>query len=246
MLKLIISNVAGLISFALTALLSVLVTKLIEKKQQPVWITLTSVLSLALLFFIASDFLRVSIEAEFQKDIVGVWIESYKRGNAQNYAIASIRYDFKTRQIDFHGNAYTPDGERVGEWDSRKVIVAPGEYKIYYFYDGELIKSPPGIKENRPSVTGFGDITFNESEPNIKSGQGAFREIDTNLPPVRFEINRITEEMCKNLIKKKHLEDHHDYKMLIIAYHQKIHLKHPPKTSDLDSKDGAVVKDTNQ
>ncbi len=225
MLKIIFADLAGIISFALSALLSVLVSKLLEKKKYPLWATLFCVLAIALVFFTASSFIRVSLETEFQKEIDGVWIETYTRGGDQNYAIAYIRFDYKTRQIDFYGNSYTPDGKRIGEWTTRKVIAVPSEHRIYYFYEGELLKPPSDFPDERYSVIGTGDIKFNLNKPILTCGQGAFREFDTGLPPVNFELNRITENMCKKLTGKIKLEDHQDYNNFIVAYHKEFHSK---------------------
>lgn len=116
----------------------------------------------------------------------GQWVEKYKDGENDIYAIAGIRYNSEAKYLEFSGTAYDVSLTVVGRWRSIQARLDRDQYD--YLFEGEswnrLDSSRQGLRK------GVGGIFFDS--PN--HGTGKFLSIRDDKVPRGFEIHRILNE----------------------------------------------------
>jgi hypothetical protein len=122
---------------------------------------------------------------EREKDrLEGQWVEKYKEGGRDTYAIATIRYNSDAKYLEFYGNAYDSSLNLVGHWQTIQARLEGNQYD--YLFTGESYDlANPGHRK------GVGGIWFLD---NRTHGKGNFFSVRADKELREFELYKILDE----------------------------------------------------
>ena len=159
---------------------------------------------------------------EFEKKIEGLWVERYNLDNEQiAYGLIEINYDYESKTTHLKGSVYDSTGNLLANWASKSVYADRNKKSVLYIYDGESASS-------RLVGNGYGKIDFSSyKSEKLVSATGCFEDTTTQFKPVNFELDRIDNGLCEQIIAKKIPEFSYERKNLILGYHTHINKFRP-------------------
>lgn len=167
-------------------------------------------------FFLKELLMRSLSKNRFESKITADWIEYDKRSADSPFTIATIHFDHKRDSLKFSGYAYSREGEHVGTFVSKAIVVDEDREEFDYIFDGRVME-----KGAREADIGFGNIRFNSPKNGVyRDGSGFFRGVGNDFQPVDHKLQRITRRMCMEYAGKEHLESDDDRRRFIIAFAQ--------------------------
>lgn len=157
---------------------------------------------------------NITLRYEFERKVEGLWIEKYNpEVNKSGYGLIEIIYDKESKSTYLKGSVYDAEGNSFANWASKSVYSDRNKKSLLYIYDGEFTNS-------RLDGNGYGKIDFSNSNAEILiSATGCFEDHTMGFKPVSFEIDRLNDEICNNIIGKKNPEFSYDRQNLVIGYH---------------------------
>ena len=159
---------------------------------------------------------------EFERKIEGLWIERYNPEKEKiAYGLIEINYDGESKTTHLKGSVYDSEGSLLANWTSKSVYTDRNKKSIIYIYDGESANS-------RLVGNGYGKIDFSSYKlEKLVSATGCFEDTTTHFKPVNFELDRIDNGLCNEIIGKKIPEFSYERKNLILGYHTHINKFRP-------------------
>lgn len=121
----------------------------------------------------------------------GYWLEKYKDGKNDVYAIAKIQYNPVTRNLEFSGTSYDKNLSIVGRWHSVQAHFEKGQYD--YLFEGESFN--PGPTKKGGLRKGAGGIFFDTNA----HGKGHFLSMKDDREPRSLELFKILDEDAARL-----------------------------------------------
>lgn len=117
----------------------------------------------------------------------GQWVEQFKEGEKNTYAIAKFRYNSEGKYLEFSGDAYDESLTFVGRWQTKQALHDGNQYD--YLFTGESSNTDP----TKPRIyrKGLGEIWFTD---NSLHGQGRFFSMGSDHDPRDFSLDKILDE----------------------------------------------------
>ncbi|NOQ23940.1 MAG: hypothetical protein GQ564_01135 [Bacteroidales bacterium] len=159
---------------------------------------------------------KITEQFNFEKKIEGLWIERYSmdENGKFGYCLIEIIYNELSRILHLKGNVYDSNGKAFANWNSKSVYTDKNQKSILYIYDGEFMDS-------RLVGNGYGKLDFNNSNSDtILTGTGCFEDANSKFIPKNFDIDRIDNGLCKELIDECMPKHSFDKERLILKYHK--------------------------
>lgn len=133
---------------------------------------------------------RWAVQPSRPSEYEGYWLEKYKDGNNDVYAIAKTQYNNVTRYLEFSGTSYDKSLSVVGRWHSVQAHFEKGQYD--YLFEGESFNPDPTKRGLRKGV---GGIFFNTNA----HGKGHFLSMKDDREPRPLELFKILDEDAARL-----------------------------------------------
>ncbi|KAA3625728.1 MAG: hypothetical protein DWQ02_21215 [Bacteroidetes bacterium] len=159
---------------------------------------------------------KVREQYEFEEKIQGLWIEKYSidDNGGIGFGLIEIIYDEPSKTLHLKGNVYDFNGRTFANWSSKAVYTDRNKKSVLYIYDGEF-------RNDRLNGNGYGKLDFSHSnEEVILSGTGYFEDNTTNYVPKNFDIDRLDNGLCEELIGDCVPKHSYDKEVLIKKFHE--------------------------
>ena len=177
-------------------------------------------------FFFISEFALFAIKwNSFSRKIQGTWIlitESQNKNAMEHfpYSIASTKFDFIRKELEYSGFSFDEIGKITAEWKSIFTESREKQNKITYVYEGHV------FNEQSDPTTGVGYVRFySNSKREYITGTGNYRGAANDYKPVYYKLLKITPELCQELISKNEVLSVTDMKNLILKFKERDDLK---------------------
>jgi hypothetical protein len=203
-----------------------MISVLANKYSLNSWIVILLLLSMSIIVWFFSKEIndqiiktvekRITELYNFEKKIEGLWIEKYQMdGNGKvGYCLIEIIYNESIRTLHLKGNVYDSTGKSFANWNSKSVYMDRNQKSVLYIYDGEFMDS-------RLVGNGYGKLDFNNSKQEvISTGTGCFEDSNTKYIPINFDIDRLDNGLCKELIDNSMPCHSFDKERLVKKYHE--------------------------
>jgi hypothetical protein len=136
----------------------------------------------------------------------GFWIQKVYAGHEENrYGCVAIKYDRHDDNYSVTGNAYSESGQRSRKFRSTHVFFAPGEAKVDYLWDGEIIGT-----DDQPELEKHGLTKLSLRDPSLFrlpiTGDGAISHLGEQSK-LAFTLIRVTNSTLRELKLNFNLTD---------------------------------------